>query len=152
MTPENSFLSLVSPVVSARRHIMDHFLDDFLNIKEGGVIDIGCGAGHVIERVTNDNRLLVGLDINRYLVKNAKERLETSRYDFALGDASRLPFKYSVFDYALMTEVLEHLNSPTKALRECARILRPGGKLFVTTPNGLYLKILHHRSRAQNAT
>ena len=50
------------------------------------------------------------------------------------ADTYRLPFCDNVFDVALCTEVLEHLHTPLRALREMRRVLKPGGKLLLTTP------------------
>jgi SAM-dependent methyltransferase len=50
------------------------------------------------------------------------------------ADAYRLPFRDDAFDVAVCTEVLEHTHSPALALRELRRVLKPGGKLLLTTP------------------
>ena len=57
-----------------------------------------------------------------------------------LGSAENLPFADQVFDCIVCTEVLEHLPSPELALRECSRILKPSGLLFLSTP---FLNPLH---------
>jgi len=51
------------------------------------------------------------------------------------GTVYSLPFKDGSYDTCLISEVLEHLQRPTEALKEVARVLRPGGVLIVTTPN-----------------
>jgi len=50
------------------------------------------------------------------------------------ADVHRLPFREGLFDLVLCTEVLEHLHTPELALKELWRVLRPGGKLLLTTP------------------
>lgn len=50
-----------------------------------------------------------------------------------LGDVHELPFGDSLYDYILCTEVLEHLHSPWIAISEMKRVLKPGGKLILTT-------------------
>jgi SAM-dependent methyltransferase len=47
----------------------------------------------------------------------------------------KLPFADSFFDYLVSIEGIEHTENPFRFLRECARVLRPSGKLFLTTPN-----------------
>jgi len=125
---------------------VNYFCENFLDTSDGAVIDIGCGLGCVLNELPRKNRFLVGLDINRFLVRHAKEHLSNSRYDFVLADAHNLPFKSNSFDYSFMIEVVEHLADPMRAMNECARILRPSGKLTVTTPNGFYYRTFHHRS------
>ncbi|NBT45706.1 MAG: class I SAM-dependent methyltransferase [Gammaproteobacteria bacterium] len=56
------------------------------------------------------------------------------------GSAEQLPFKDDSMDAILFTEVLEHLPHPGQALRECSRVLRPGGQLFLSVP---FLNPLH---------
>ncbi|RMF90669.1 MAG: class I SAM-dependent methyltransferase, partial [Nitrospinota bacterium] len=46
-----------------------------------------------------------------------------------------LPFADSAFDYVASVEGIEHLENPAAFLRECSRVLRPQGKLLLTTPN-----------------
>jgi ubiquinone/menaquinone biosynthesis C-methylase UbiE len=64
------------------------------------------------------------------------------------GDVQALPFSQESFNYAMLNEVLEHVSDDLAALREVHRILKPGGLLFVFSPNrwfpfethGVYLK------------
>lgn len=47
----------------------------------------------------------------------------------------RLPFEDGSFDYVFLMEILEHLQNPSHCLRECKRVLKPGGKIVGTVPN-----------------
>jgi len=127
---------------------VNYFCNNFLDVKNRAIIDIGCGLGHVLKKLPKNNRRLVGLDINRYLVSHAKAQCGDNGYDFVIADANSLPFTRSIFDHAFMIEVIEHMTEPSRTLKECARILRPGGELTLTTPNGLYYRMLHHRTLA----
>lgn len=61
-------------------------------------------------------------------------------------DASQIPVSGSTFDAVLSTEVIEHVPEPIKVIQEISRILKPGGKLFLTAPlgSGLHQKPHHY--------
>jgi SAM-dependent methyltransferase len=74
---------------------------------------------------------LIGIDISRSLAKNANSWFPAAVATFD----PRLPFRDEQFDAVLCSEVIEHLVDPDGLLTEISRILVPGGKLFLTTPN-----------------
>ncbi len=61
-----------------------------------------------------------------------------------LATAYEIPLEDGSFDTVLMTEVLEHLEEPARGLAEAGRLLRPGGKLILTTP---FMWPLHEEPR-----
>ncbi|MCK4272173.1 class I SAM-dependent methyltransferase [bacterium] len=102
--------------------------------KGARVLDVGCGDGYgssvVLEGL--DYALFVGLDLSPEKLDTARQGLRASRV--VLGDAEGLPFSDEAFDLAYSLETLEHLMDPGKALAEIARVLRPGGTLFLSVP------------------
>jgi 2-polyprenyl-3-methyl-5-hydroxy-6-metoxy-1,4-benzoquinol methylase len=78
-------------------------------------------------------RELVGLDIDRESVAYANARGES----LLLGNCEDVELARE-FDLIVLSEVIEHVYSPTAALANLARHLAPGGKLFITTPNPTY--------------
>ena len=89
----------------------------------GLLLDVGCG-GRPYEQVVPDGVEYLGIDT---------PASSLSRPD-AWSLATPLPFRDSAFDTILCTQVLEHLAEPWLAVREFARVLRPGGCLIVTAP------------------
>lgn len=87
----------------------------------GHVIDIGCGYSPYRSLLTKATRYTGVEAATRY-----KPDVVTFVYDLPFADASA--------DSAMLTEVLEHLAEPEAALRETARVLKPGGALYVTVP------------------
>lgn len=120
------------------------FLTNFVG-KQDLVLDLGCGIGYFSSLIKENLKVrdIVGLDRNIISLEHAHTRMKDM--EFVLADASSLPFRENVFDLVLMREVLEHLKEPQKCLKEVHRVSSPNGRLVITTPNGLYMRILHHR-------
>jgi 2-polyprenyl-3-methyl-5-hydroxy-6-metoxy-1,4-benzoquinol methylase len=104
------------------------------NLKVHRVLDIGCGDGQVsaeLARVTAAN--VVCVDVSATAVQACTSRgLEAHVVD--IGTVP-LPFSDSSFDLVFMTEVVEHLVRPDRALEEVRRVLTKGGLLILSTPN-----------------
>jgi SAM-dependent methyltransferase len=95
-------------------------------MKKGSVLDIGCNRPNPY---LND---AVGIDyLNVPKHSNYKKIVKA---DVNKG----LPFKDNSFDNVLAGEIIEHLDNPLGFVKECYRILKPKGKLILTTPNVYY--------------
>jgi 2-polyprenyl-6-hydroxyphenyl methylase/3-demethylubiquinone-9 3-methyltransferase len=110
-----------------------------LKTHELEVADIGCGAGTQTRLWAELGHRVHGLDVNQPLLDLARERLGKEGYtvDFQLGSATKLPWADVSMDVCLLLELLEHVAEWQDCLQECARILRPGGILFLTTSSKL---------------
>jgi len=91
-------------------------------------LDVGCGHNPDTAETKNwfGMKNSVAIDIRRGIAD-------------VQADAMRLPFSNGYFETVTASEILEHLDNPTQALREWRRVLKPEGKLFVTVPNAHYL-------------
>jgi len=111
------------------------------------VIELGCGSGDGlfdVYDVCSDIRGIqwFGLDLNHSQISAGKRR---SRFrvsernmqpiNFLTSDLFSLPLAEASLDMLLCCEVVEHLPDPQAAIAEMARILKPGGYAFITTPN-----------------
>lgn len=105
------------------------------------ILDAGCGEGLLLEKIAAEKKggLACGVDLNAENVKICLLHNLTA----VLADAGRLPFADGVFDGCVMTEVIEHLEEgrPRAVVGEIARVLRPGGRLFLMFPNDRNYKI-----------
>ena len=78
----------------------------------------------------------MGVDTDAGRVDHARALAATEPgIEAHLGDGERLPFPDEAFDFVLCSEVLEHVSAPGRLLEEVARILRPGGTLYLTFPS-----------------
>ncbi len=107
------------------------------------LLEIGCGAGNLLLQATVPGSFPVALDLSMQALTFVRSRLEEANSGaetpsgFACTQAigESLPLKDESFDCVLMSEVIEHLEAPQISIREAARVLCPGGRLLITTPN-----------------
>jgi len=98
----------------------------------GDVLDIGSGDGAAAGYIAPHCRSLTCIDTNARMIEAAHERL--ARYPNVrtqVADMHELPFTPSSFDSILLFHTLTYAEKPQRALEECARVLRPGGRLVV---------------------
>jgi SAM-dependent methyltransferase len=102
----------------------------------GRVLDAGCGGGGTALSLAEEGRFAVGLDLDARF-RDAGTRLAAEKAianaGFVQGDATRLPFREASFDLVFSHSVIEHVASAEAYLRECGRVLRPGGVLYLST-------------------
>lgn len=103
------------------------------------IADIGCGAGTFSTIVAEAGCTVEGIDINEDLVRIGNERAWEAGLSIRLqaGSATSLPWPDASFDIVAMPELLEHVGDWKSCLTEAARVLRPGGVLYVSTTNRL---------------
>ncbi|MHB8571659.1 MAG: class I SAM-dependent methyltransferase [Candidatus Dormibacteria bacterium] len=103
------------------------------------VLDLGSGEGYGADLVAARCARCTGIDYSADAVMHARHRYHRDNLSFQVGDATRLPFDNASFDAVASLQVIEHLQDTSGYLSEVARVLRPGGLFFVTTPNRLVL-------------
>ena len=105
----------------------------------GHVLDVGCGPGVMIEPVLARGGRLTGLDLSPRMSAEAEKRAQAlgliGRCEFRTGSAEALPFDDDTFDAVTAMGVIEYVPDDGRALREMARVTRPGGVVIVTVPN-----------------
>ena len=106
------------------------------------VLDVGCGLGgserYYLEQgaqsVTAIDLSTPRLDAGRMYVGNTLADGAQKRMLFAAADARRFTFPEAAFDLIVSTNTFEHILGVKEALRECARVLKPGGHLLISFP------------------
>ncbi len=86
-------------------------------------------AGHVT----------TGIDVTREMLEIARRRVPSA--DFRVGELEALPVDDAVFDFAICALALTHLGDPAPAIRELARVVRPGGRVVVTDAHPMFVAI-----------
>jgi SAM-dependent methyltransferase len=102
----------------------------------GRVLDAGCGGGGMPLSLAEEASAVVGIDpVERFYdagVRLGRER-GLRNLHFALADGMALPFRDGTFDLVLSHAVIEHVADAPLYLRECARVLRPRGHVYLST-------------------
>ena len=102
------------------------------DLPNGKLLDIGCGGGRYMHRMQRRGWQVEGIDFDEQATLKVSTRYGIKTYNGELANA-KLPDAY--FDAITLSHTIEHLVDPLATLRECARILKPGGRLVVLTPN-----------------
>jgi len=103
------------------------FLDLLKDHKKGKIIDLGCGKGALSRALKDLNWDITAIDVNPP---------ELSDIPTLKADLNKpLPFKDNTFDVVVSSEVIEHLENIHQFVREIHRILKPGGRCIISTPN-----------------
>ncbi len=103
----------------------------------GRVLDLGCGTGELACSLASAGLRAAGCDISRQMLRGAAARdtgHSASWVQLSPG-WRRLPFTAAAFDAVVASSVLEYAADPAAILRECARVLRPGGVAVCTVPD-----------------
>lgn len=103
---------------------------------DSALLDCGASDGHTFDVLRSEYGLLVeqysGIEWSKALVHKGKEK----GLDITQGDLNKvLPYETDRFSCIYGLSVLEHLLNPCHYLRECHRVLRPGGRIVLLTPN-----------------
>jgi ubiquinone/menaquinone biosynthesis C-methylase UbiE len=100
------------------------------------LLDIGCGTGAVTAAVGRHGIQATGIDVVPDLVRVAQEMYPSTTFE--VGEAESLPFASDSFTYVTLASVLEHVRDWRLTLAEAARVLAPGGVLYLHTSNRLW--------------
>ena len=97
------------------------------------VLEAGCGEGYGADMIADVARRVIGLDYDESAVAHVRARYP--RVDIRQGNLADLPLDDESVDVVVNFQVIEHLWDQAQFLRECHRVLVPGGELLVSTPN-----------------
>lgn len=137
MNQIDKLLSKTGDVALRRRA---RYILENLDLKNGlNIVDLGCGDGFYLYLISNLglNLNLTGVDPDKNALQSAKKHLSKS-INLKVGEIEKLPFKTSSVDRIVVSEVLEHLENPTLAVKEVYRVLKPGGIACFSVPHKNY--------------
>ncbi|MCZ8236985.1 MAG: class I SAM-dependent methyltransferase [Leptospiraceae bacterium] len=119
----------------AHRDIYDDFISRFIAGKKGQILDVGCGLGFFVKRIseTNPSWKAIGYEISERAVQFAKEKNNLKNVHSGVVQASKI--EPNSLDMITLWDVIEHIPKPHSLLQYLNSILKPGGILFMQTPN-----------------
>lgn len=104
-------------------------------VPQGRLLDVGCGSGDWLLSMRERGWQVEGVDFDGNAVKAARQQ----GLDVQCGSLEQQKFASGRFDAVILNHVIEHVPDPVATAEECRRILKPGGKLVIFTPNAASL-------------
>lgn len=105
------------------------------------IIDIGCGGGILTESLARVGAHVTGLDVSTELIDIANEHIKLDptileRVNYIQTSVEEFSSENEkLYDAVIASEVVEHVQNPEIFLKECVKLLKPGGSIFITTLN-----------------
>lgn len=110
-------------------------------IKDGRILDVGCGTGYFTIQLSKLYGQVVGIDLSKKMIKIAKISLKYERMrekiELVLADGEYMPVRSNTFDTVLCLDFLHHVSSVPSVVKEMVRVTVLGGKIVAVEPNYL---------------
>ncbi|MCB9878593.1 MAG: 3-demethylubiquinone-9 3-O-methyltransferase [Planctomycetes bacterium] len=130
--PDCKEFASLRAVSEFRRQLLLRWLGDVVGRV---IVDLGCGGGLLALPLAERGAQVIGLDLASGALRDAQRTADERGVALYVAGASllRSPLRSGCADVVLLADVVEHLDEPAAAVAEAARLLRPGGSLFVNT-------------------
>lgn len=124
------FMPLVERSIRVFRKFRQKRIERFA--RKGRILDIGCGRGEFLSFLKERGWEAIGLELNEETSWHARN---VFGLDIRTGSLVNAQFEDIYFDVITLWHVLEHLPDPVQTIKDCRRILKPGGLLVIAAPN-----------------
>lgn len=98
------------------------------------VLDVGCGRGWVAQALCPKGKEVISMDISTRNAIETLKRVPEDTHAAMVGDVYHIPLQTDSVDAVIASEVMEHTPDPKLFLGQLLRVVRPGGKILITTP------------------
>lgn len=125
----------------------EHLLKYVPNLCERRILDVGSGRDEFLREATKRSVYAAGIEINpEYIdIQEAAAAREGVTLALTQGSAERLPYPDESFDFANLSELIEHVEDPSAVLSEVARVLAPKGVAYISVPTRFSLRDPHFK-------
>jgi len=110
-------------------------IQQYMNLSESRVLDVGCGGGILSEGMAALGARITGLDVESEAINSARNHASLQSLDIDYICQPIESFDTDLFDGITCMEMLEHVQQPQQIIVHCARLLKEGGYLFLSTLN-----------------
>lgn len=118
-------------------HYERYYLAQRLLNSEDVVLDAACGLGYGAEIIAKKAGYVVALDKDNKTIEMCKDKYgHIPNLEFKIANIEDIPYKNNSFDTVVGIECIEHIDYPEQFLQEANRVLKPKGKLMISTPYG----------------
>jgi 2-polyprenyl-6-hydroxyphenyl methylase/3-demethylubiquinone-9 3-methyltransferase len=111
------------------------FVKTWSELSGSRVLDVGCGGGVFSEALASEGAIVTGLDVESHAIDAAKAHAQTNELAIQYVCQPIEDYEDDLFDVITCMEMLEHVPDPSLIIKHCARLLKPGGYLFLSTIN-----------------
>lgn len=111
------------------------FIQKYIALANLSVLDVGCGGGVLSEGLASNGAKVTGLDVEPDAIATAKAHAKQNGLQIKYVCKPIEDYEASSFDFITCMEMLEHVSDPQLVIDNCARLLKPGGYLFLSTIN-----------------
>lgn len=111
------------------------FIQRYTDLNGLRVLDVGCGGGILSEAMAQQGAEVTGLDAEDASIETARQHAQDGHVAVHYICSPIEEYEGAPFDAITCMEMLEHVNHPEEVIRHCARLLKPGGYLFLSTIN-----------------
>ena len=111
------------------------FVRKFTELRAQHILDVGCGGGILAEGLASRGSIVTGLDVEPDAIAAAKSHAEGQQLQLNYVCQPIEQYEEGPFDTVTCMEMLEHVPEPELVIEHCARLLKPGGYLFLSTIN-----------------
>lgn len=111
------------------------FIESIENLEGKKVLDVGCGGGVLTEAMARSGAICTGIDAEEQTITTASKHAKQEGLTIDYQAIAIENMQEGGFDIVTCMEMLEHVQNPQTVIHHCARLLKPGGVLFLSTIN-----------------